>query len=370
MTETLRLLCVHQGSELYGSDRVFIQSVKAIRQRYPNAVLTVHVPKQGPLIDTIKEDIDKLVIDEMFVLRLARIHLKNWRNLGRIVPCLQKAWKNLQQNDAVYISTSSIFGYLLLARFSKKKIILHLHEYADGLAGFLLRFIVRFSGVKIIANSQATAKAFDPVPSQVILNGIAEQTSPREILPLSPLNLLLVGRINSWKGQGLAIEAVKKLAEDGFRDIRLNIVGDVFEDQAHYRDILTGKVEEYNLQNRVLFHGFVSDPHAFYKNAHVVIVPSTRPEPFGLVAIEGMMWSLPVIAADHGGLREIVVHNETGFLVQPNGIDSLAEAIRKYAVHLSLLQKHGDAGRIRYDSFFTEERYLKQFTQVIEEYLA
>jgi len=365
MTEVIRLLCVHQGAELYGSDRVFLQSVIALRWRFPEAVITVHLPQQGLLAQALKPHIDHLLIDEMWVLRLARLHPKNWRNLLRIPCCLNKARKNILKNDVVYINTAGIIGYLLLTRFLKKETILHIHEYSDGIIGGLLRSLARLSGACVIANSQATAKAFDGIASHIVHNGIADANFSQERSPM-PLRLLLMGRINSWKGQGLAVEALNHLVKDGFKDIRLDIVGDVFEDQTRYRDELIAKIKEYDLKDRVTMHGFANDPQTFYEQAHIVLVPSTRPEPFGLVALEAMRAGLPVIAADHGGLREIVVQNETGLLIQPNSSTALAEGIRKYVVHGSLLNKHGVSGRKRYDALFTEENYFKNFIQAIE----
>lgn len=61
----------------------------------------------------------------------------------------------------------------------------------------------------------------------------------------------------------------------------------------------------------------------------MAVVPSTEPEPFGMVAIEAMLASKPVVAANHSGLTEIVIHNETGFLVELNNIIALKEALEK-----------------------------------------
>jgi glycosyltransferase involved in cell wall biosynthesis len=63
----------------------------------------------------------------------------------------------------------------------------------------------------------------------------------------------------------------------------------------------------------------------------VVVVPSTRPEPFGLVALEAAAAGLPVVATAHGGLPEIIRHEETGVLVAPKDPSALAMALRRLA---------------------------------------
>ena len=366
MTETPKpLLCVHQGSELYGSDRVFLQSVRAFRQAYPELKITVHLPTKGPLSDLLTQEADEVVIDKMFVLRRAYCKPKYWRHLLDLPRCLKTAWRQLRLHDTIYLSTATLAGYLLLLRFSRKKAVLHVHEYLNGPSGWFLRLLILFSGAKIIANSQAVADRIGK-GARVVWNGVADtQAPPKEETAQTarPLRFLLLGRINRWKGQLLAVEAVKQLRDDGIKDIRLDIVGDVFEDQKHFLTEITEKVREDKLESHVFFHGFTTDPGPMLRQTHVVLVPSTEPEPFGLVAIEAMREALPVIAANHGGLREIVVNNETGFLVQPASAAALAEAMRKYYVHESLREKHGVSGRKRYHELFTEERYVKRFIQ-------
>lgn len=127
--------------------------------------------------------------------------------------------------------------------------------------------------------------------------------------------MLFVGRIQCLKGLDLAVET---LAASRFDDLRLIVVGgpsglDGFaalqeaEDRAH----------ELGVAERVRWvHPL---PHyqlaAYYRSANVCVVPS-RSESFGLVALEAAACALPVVAADVGGLSEVVRHGETGFLVR------------------------------------------------------
>lgn len=65
-----------------------------------------------------------------------------------------------------------------------------------------------------------------------------------------------------------------------------------------------------------------------YTLANIVVIPSIKPESFGRVAIEAQAMGNLVIASDHGGVRETIIPNETGYLVPPNNAEMLAEAIR------------------------------------------
>lgn len=89
-------------------------------------------------------------------------------------------------------------------------------------------------------------------------------------------------------------------------------------------------VRWYGLQDKVLFTGFMANRslHQLYRAADVAVFPSLY-EPFGIVALEGMAAGTPVVASDAGGLKEIVVHNQTGTSSYAGDPQSLAWAIIK-----------------------------------------
>jgi glycosyltransferase involved in cell wall biosynthesis len=112
---------------------------------------------------------------------------------------------------------------------------------------------------------------------------------------------------------------------------------------------------------------FNPNPDSHYLWADVVVVPSTKPEPFGLVAIEAMAAGRSVIAANHGGLSEIVIDGVTGTLFSPGSINSLASAIVSYIENPDRAQSEGAAGRERFEAEFEESHYKSKVTSVIAE---
>jgi glycosyltransferase involved in cell wall biosynthesis len=180
------------------------------------------------------------------------------------------------------------------------------------------------------------------------------------------LNILLIGRFNAWKGQTLLIEAVARLTADERRAPRVRIVGSVFEGQEHFQEAITAAIARHGLGETIEVLPFDPVPDAHYAWADVVAVPSTRPEPFGLVAIEAMSSGRAVIAAGHGGLAEIVVDGETGALVPPDDADALAVAIRRYIADPDLAARHGRAGRARYEADFAEAAFKARIADLID----
>ena len=86
---------------------------------------------------------------------------------------------------------------------------------------------------------------------------------------------------------------------------------------------------------------------ARYGEADICVVPSIWREPFGLVALEAMAAGLPVCASDTGGLRDIVVHGETGFLFEPGDVAGLSQYLMELLDNRELRIAMGSAGRHR-----------------------
>jgi glycosyltransferase involved in cell wall biosynthesis len=101
----------------------------------------------------------------------------------------------------------------------------------------------------------------------------------------------------------------------------------------------------------------------------MAVIPSTEPESFGMVALEAMAASKPVIAANHGGLAEIVVQGETGLLVQPGNTLALADGIRHLAADMDLRRQMGESGLVRFRNEFTLGRHIENMTRVYDEAL-
>ncbi len=140
--------------------------------------------------------------------------------------------------------------------------------------------------------------------------------------------LLFVGRIQPLKGVELALRCLRSLP---WRDARLLVVGGPSgPDGAAELQRLTALCEELGLCDRVRF--VHAQPHerlvTYYRAADVCLVPS-RAESFGMVALEGAASGTPVVAAAVGGLRTIVDHGRTGFLVDGRSADDYARRVEE-----------------------------------------
>ena len=134
--------------------------------------------------------------------------------------------------------------------------------------------------------------------------------------------MIYVGSLIQRKGLDLLMPALAKTAED----IRLIIVGEGQEKRA-----LEEQIDKLGINDRVEFKGFVEgeELRELYKNSDVFIIP-TREDCFGLVILEAMCASLPVISSKYAdGARDLIVEGENGYIIDPEDTDNFAETINR-----------------------------------------
>ena len=362
------ILFVHQGYELYGSDRVLIQSVHAAACRWPEARITVLLPCDGDLRTALLPIVDDVRIVDLAVLRKSNLKRLKLRDVGGFIRRILEARRMVRAYDVTYINTVLVMDYILAAGVVRRPCIVHVHEIPTGLAALFFSFLLMLSRAFVIFNSHATQRSFR-LPfwqrKAIVWNGIAPPPELPSVASHSKLNLLLIGRFNSWKGQEVLLRAVAQLPPGLRTRLSVRLVGSVFADQAHFADELVRIIAEQDLSEIVEMFPFTPDPYPHYTWADIVVVPSTKPEPFGLVAIEAMAAGRSVIAANHGGLSEIVVSGVTGSFVVPGSIGSLAAAIARYIEDSERVTAEGNAGRKRFAAEFQESNYKLKIANII-----
>ncbi len=135
--------------------------------------------------------------------------------------------------------------------------------------------------------------------------------------------VMLPGRLTSWKGHAVLLNAVARLNRP---DVMCVFVGST-QGRHDYARHLERLATRLRISDRLRLVGQCGDMPAALCLSDVVVHASTRPEAFGRVVIEAQAMARPVIASDLGGPVETVQHGETGWRVKPNDPDALAAAI-------------------------------------------
>ena len=139
--------------------------------------------------------------------------------------------------------------------------------------------------------------------------------------------ILLPGRLTSWKGQEMFIEAInlvnKEIDPETFNVVILG------SDQGRkiYKQKLLRLVEQHRLANQVKFIDNCKNMPVAYKISDLIVSSSIEPEAFGRVSIEAQSMEKPIIASNIGGSKETIINDKTGFLFEAGKPASLSKKI-------------------------------------------
>lgn len=372
------ILYVHQSADLYGSDKVLLNIVSNLdRTRYEPIVI---VPNHGELVGALQAfNVETHVAT---VLKVERRYLKSMRVFRLLFDASQavKAIDIIVGNRKVALVHSNTLAVLGGAIWAWKRNIPHVwHVHEILLSPWLIRkgypILVARLADKVICNSKATkswliqqAPALE-TRAVVIWNGIdppdASSLLPIEVVRArlgiiqSDIVIGLIGRINSWKGHHLLLKAAELLWREGYQDVRYLIVGSTAPGQHYWIDKLYEQIAHSPVGSKFTIAPYNNDIYAVWRAVDIAVVPSTAPEPFGIVAVEAMAIGKPVVAAAHGGLLDIVSDNVTGLLFEPNNPKSLAKALATLISSRRDRERMGKAGQSRQVELFSMRRQME-----------
>lgn len=336
MTRLARtVLAVHPGAELFGSDRMFLESVIGLQEAGSRVV--VALASDGPLVAELRQAGAEVRIMPMLVLRKRLLKPRGWPALvASMVTGLVAAWRLLSQvrPDTVYVSTIIIPLWPFLARLRRIRAVSHVHEAERSGSRLLNRllYLPHLASRRTLVNSQFSLLTIRwALPalayrSEIVHNGVsspADPVPPREPLE-GPLRILYMGRLSPRKGPDLAIEAAALLSEGGHR-ARLTLLGTAFAGYEWFEQELRAQAVGSDVD--VEFAGFHPEIWPFLARADVLLVPARLDESFGNTAVEGVLAMRPVIASNSSGLREAAGGYRTTHLVRPGDAREIARAL-------------------------------------------
>ncbi len=192
-----------------------------------------------------------------------------------------------------------------------------------------------------IAVSERSAREIEDIvglPSgsvRTIYNGVPDSDLPSRRAPSEATPVVgALGRLEPQKGFDVLIRALQRLPE-----ATAVVAGDGGE-----RGSLEELAASLGVGGRLRFAGWSDDPTGFLQTIDVLVLPS-RFEGFPLAVVEAMLAELPVVASDVGGVREAVLHGQTGILVPPDDTEALAGALEHLLADPQLRRAMGMRGR-------------------------
>ena len=291
------------------------------------------------------------------------------------------AWCRKERVDVVHVTErprDAIYGFLL-ARLAGAACLIHAHtsyyahqpsatlslvdwtlRHADAVVGVSRFTADTFWRTGNVARDRVYAvhNAVDVAVQDACVPDDARSAMRRQLdIPEDALVVGSVGRLMQGKDQASLLEAFAavRATHPAARLVIAGLSADASPDgQGDYRDYLIRRTAALGLTDAVVFTGFL--PHLqmsrLYAAFDVFVHPCVE-EPFGLVIVEAMARSLPVIAIRGGGVSEIIRDGVDGLLMPPRQPRALAEAITKVFDDQSLAARLAQAGRRRVDAAFT-----------------
>ena len=234
-----------------------------------------------------------------------------------------------KKNTLIYINTILPFGATLGAVLARKKVIYHVHEYpvnVNPINRISMKVFKKFSG-KTIFVSKYLNDCFDikPYNKRIVYNALspnfvelAHNSTSKKIS--KPYNILMVCSLRIFKGVNVFVELAKRLPEFKFNLVLTSTDEEIEE---YFKDA--------NLPKNIVLFPTQTNLHPFYSNAHLLVnlsLPNLCVETFGLTALEGVVYGIPVIVPPVGGISEIVDQGIQGFKVDSRDLNKLTETIK------------------------------------------
>lgn len=290
--------------------------------------------------------------------RLVRVAAQQATDLDRLV--------RAQRVDVVHANTSVILG----VRRAAPRLVTHVREiYPRTPVLWPLHRRQILAADRVLCVSAATRAALEApgrVHVRVVHDGLGVVREPADRdrarlalgLPREGFVVAVLGRISGWKGQEVMVRALAP----GMIGV---VAGDTWPGQEHWEQRLRAAISAAGADVRLV--GFRDDVETVYGAADVVVVPSTSPDPLPNSALEAAAAGCCVVAADHGGLPEIVRDGRTGRLVAPGDPVALARVLAELAANPARAEHLGDAAREDVRRRFAPELLARRVMDVWDE---
>jgi len=231
-----------------------------------------------------------------------------------------------------------------------------------GLARFAFR---HGDAVRVISSSTiARAKHYAPDLPQVRFmtwsNTDIFQQTQRTVPINAAQDIVYAGVLIPRKGVHHLLTAFAQLDHPS---AQLYLVG--HPENAAYAGELEQQAQDLDIRERVHFVGNVTQQGLadYFAKARVMVLPSLS-EGLGRVVVEAMLLGTPVIGSRVGGIPDMITDGENGYLIEPDDVESLTDALRK--IYEADVKQMGDSARHFAQDFFSPEAYVEGYRTLFD----
>jgi glycosyltransferase involved in cell wall biosynthesis len=380
----MRILFVHSGADLYGASRSLLRLIDRLQSDGHEAAVVL--PYEGPLLDRLRAQYVRTLVHPLLpsVTRQAVRSPRGLAQLGINIPRSTYRLGGLIgefRPDVVHTNTALILTPGLAARLAGIPHVWHVREFFSEFPSFWKKYqwyMNTFSD-RIVCVSNAVGEQFHPKIRRRKVAVIHDGFPHSEFSAADPQRVRefrerfnvdghfvvgVVGRIKfKRKGQEIVVRAAQILRER-YPHLRYAFVGSPFPGNESHLENLRDLIRECGVEDRVVLCGEMHDMPTAFASLDVSVLPSALPEPFGGIVIESMAMGKPVIGTNIGGTIEQIDDGATGFLIEPDRPDLLAESIARFAESPALCQEFGRRAREKYLREFEFDAFYRKMTSL------
>jgi len=367
------VLYVHSSAGRYGADRQLLLMASGLDPaRYRPLVV---LPELGELGRDLRDAGVEVHVRRLAVLRRALMTPRGMAGVGAAWAADARALGGLARSRRValvHTNTSVTLGGAAAARVAGVPHVWHVREIFSGFERWwpgLRRVLLSAAAIPCV--SEATRAQFAGAHKAELLHDGLPPIAPRPAraqaraaLGLGPdldqrdTVVAVLGRISAWKGQDVAVRALADPALAGRADVSLLVAGAAWQGEEQREDDLRTLAQRLGVAERTRLLGFRADVENVLGAADVVVVASTSPDPLPNAALEAAAAGGCVVASAHGGLPEIITHEQTGVLVAPGDPGALAATLAQLADDPARRARLGAAARLDVTSRFAPAHLL------------
>uniref|UniRef100_A0A1A9X3I4 Alpha-1,3/1,6-mannosyltransferase ALG2 n=1 Tax=Glossina brevipalpis TaxID=37001 RepID=A0A1A9X3I4_9MUSC len=403
----VRVLFLHPDLGIGGAERLVVDAAIALKERgHHISFLTNHHDTNHCFKETADGNLSVQVVGDWLPRSLFGRFYALCAYFRMLYAAIYATWCIIRKEhvDVVFCDQISIAIPVLRLARPRPKIIFYCHfpdqllskkeGYLKRLYRWPINIIEEFTinmADKVLVNSKFTLRVFQETFRRININPevlypslntkyFDEMEKNSAVfsfdLPSDSYVYLDINRFERKKNHSLALKSFHKLSStlsgsdlELWKRCRLIITGGyderVNENVEHFIE-LSDLISELELTENVILLRSSSDDEKFQllRRAQCLLYTPIH-EHFGIVPLEGMYMSKPVLALNSGGPTETIVHDSTGFLCEPN-VDSFAKAMKVVFQNKALCERMGAMGRKRVQQKFSFEAFSNKLGDIVQ----
>lgn len=385
----MKILYVQPGPGIGGS-KISLASILYCAPKEQESFVVLSMPKNNEYEETIQEYVKKIYYVDLptwqkyrrnSFLQKMRAPFSTIKRILGFIPPIIRLFNiiRIEKIDLVHTNNGMCPVGAIAAKIINRPHVWHIREaigktrqYPLILGDVISFFLFKHLSNHIICNSKYTAEIFQKhnIPITIILNGLRlvdfQSGINQNKTMKSPITIGMIGNLTQLKNHALFLDVAAIIAEK-FPECQFIIFGgndDLGVNE--YTRNLKQKTIELGLEERLRWSSFINDPVEIMNSIDILVHPAET-EGSGRVIMEAMAAGKPVIGVRSGGVQELIEDGINGFLVEPNNPYQLADRVQYLISHPDVQITIGDRARDYAYSQFSNEKMIKQITEIYTE---